>query len=126
MARLSTLLLAALLDSPALYHAFVAHDMSYTEALTRYLIAALVATLMLWMLRGLTDGYRRMNEVQLRAAARRAAQEAADEAAYEAAQEATHEAAQERTNATPARRSTDREPVGVTRLDLETVNEAAE
>jgi len=56
-ARVPTLVLAAVLDSPALWHAFVLHDLDYTVALTRYLIAVVVAALMLWILRWLTDGY---------------------------------------------------------------------
>jgi hypothetical protein len=59
MARMPTLLLAALLDSPALWHAFVKHDMDPVAALTRYLIAVVVAAVMLAMLRGLANGYLR-------------------------------------------------------------------
>lgn len=119
MARLSTLLLAALLDSPALYHAFVVHDMTYTAALTRYLIAALIATLMLWLLRSLMDGYRRANEVQTRAEARRAARDAALERPDEAL---------EAVRADPAfgRRSTDLDPDDPASLDLEMVDNATE
>jgi hypothetical protein len=80
MAKWSTLLLAALLDSPALYHAFVVHDMDYTSALIRYLIAVVVAALMLSLLQGLTNGYKRGNDAEARATARAAAQEAALEA----------------------------------------------
>ncbi len=59
MARMPTLLLAALLDSPALWHAFVTHDMDPVAALTRFLIAVVVAAVMLAMLRGLANGYLR-------------------------------------------------------------------
>jgi hypothetical protein len=59
MARMPTLLLAALLDSLALWHAFVEHDMDPVAALTRYLIAVVVAAVMLAMLRGLANGYLR-------------------------------------------------------------------
>ncbi|MGC9669186.1 hypothetical protein ACNTMW_21840 [Planosporangium sp. 12N6] len=80
MAKWSTLLLAGLLDSPALYHAFVLHDLDYTSALVRYLIAVVVAAVMLALLRGLANGYKSRNDAEVRAAARAAAQEAAMEA----------------------------------------------
>jgi hypothetical protein len=60
MARMPTLLLAALLDSPALWHAFVTHEMDPTAALVRFLIAVVVAAVMLAMLRGLANGYLRV------------------------------------------------------------------
>ena len=58
-ARWSTLLVAALIASPALYHAFVTQDMDYGDALTRFLIAVPVAAIMLAVMRGLAAGYRR-------------------------------------------------------------------
>jgi hypothetical protein len=59
LGRYSTLLLAAVLDSPALWQAFVTHEMDYMSALTRYLVAVVVAAAMLAMLRGLANGYLR-------------------------------------------------------------------
>jgi hypothetical protein len=59
LARYSTLLVAALIASPALWHAFVVHDLDSVEALTRFLIAVPVAAIMLALLRGLAAGYRR-------------------------------------------------------------------
>jgi hypothetical protein len=50
-ARFSTLLLAGMLASPALWQAFVTHDLDVSTALTRYLIAVLVAAVMLALLR---------------------------------------------------------------------------
>ena len=85
LAAMPTLLLAAVLDSPALYQAFVQHDMDYTTALTRYLIAVVIAAMMVSMLKGLSSGYLRTNE----------AAKAADEADAEAA------------DPKPGRRSTD-------------------
>ena len=61
-ARLPTLLLAAVLDGSALWHAFVLHDLDYTSALVRYLVAVVVAAFMLWLLRGLANGYLRGND----------------------------------------------------------------
>jgi hypothetical protein len=61
-ARMPTLLLAAVLDSSALWHAFVAHDLDYMSALTRYLIAVVVAAIMLSLLRGLANGYQRAGQ----------------------------------------------------------------
>ena len=60
LARWSTLIVAALIASPALWHAFVQQDMDYPAALTRYLIAVPVSALMLAVLRAMADGYRRM------------------------------------------------------------------
>ncbi|GII26142.1 hypothetical protein [Planosporangium mesophilum] len=80
MTKWSTLLLAALLDSPALYHAFVLHDLDYTTALVRYLIAVVVAALMLAMLNGLANGYQRGNDALARTEAREVAQQAAMDA----------------------------------------------
>jgi hypothetical protein len=62
LAAMPTLLIAALLDSPALYQAFVQHDMDYTTALTRYLIAVVIAAIMVSMLKGLSSGWLRANE----------------------------------------------------------------
>jgi hypothetical protein len=60
LARWSTLIVAALITSPALWHAFVRQDMDYQTALTRFLIAVPVSALMLAVLRGMAEGYRRM------------------------------------------------------------------
>jgi hypothetical protein len=84
MTKWSTLLLAALLDSPALYHAFVLHDMDYTTALIRYLVAVVVAALMLAMINGLANGYERGNDALARAEAREEAREVAQQAAMDA------------------------------------------
>ncbi|MEN3309551.1 MAG: hypothetical protein V7603_5753 [Micromonosporaceae bacterium] len=54
----STLLLAGLIASPALWHAFVVGDLSTSTALARFLIAVPVSGLMMAILRGLTSGYR--------------------------------------------------------------------
>jgi hypothetical protein len=62
LARMPALLLAALLDSSALWQAFVTHTMDYPTALVRYLVAVVVAAVMLSLLRGLTNGYLRANE----------------------------------------------------------------
>lgn len=59
LARFPTLLLATLMASPALYHAFVAHDLDPTTALIRFLIAVPVAAIMLAVVRALTSGYKR-------------------------------------------------------------------
>jgi hypothetical protein len=110
MAQLSTLLLAALLDGPALYHAFVLHDLDYTSALLRYLIAVLVAALMLALLRAVINGYRRANEAEA-LAAREAAREAARQAStQEAALEALDVARANPALMAAARRSTDGQP----------------
>jgi hypothetical protein len=53
----STLLLAALIDSSALYHAFVLQDLDPASAMTRYLIAVPVSALMIAGLRFITRGY---------------------------------------------------------------------
>lgn len=55
--RPSTMLLATLIDSPAIYHAAVAHDLTAASALYRFLIAVPVAALMLRLLRALTADY---------------------------------------------------------------------
>lgn len=113
MAKLSTLLLAALLDSPALYHAFVVRDMDATTALIRYLIAVVAAALMLALLRGLANGYRRANDAEARELEREAML-AANAASLAAAQDKAMEAL-EAARANPelmaqARRSTDLQP----------------
>jgi hypothetical protein len=58
--RASTLLLAALIASPALWQALVTQQLDLTTALTRFLIAVPVSAVMLAMLRGLAAGYRRV------------------------------------------------------------------
>lgn len=57
IASFSTLLLAMVLASPALYSGFVTHQLEPRVALIRLLIAVPVAALMLWALRILTSGY---------------------------------------------------------------------
>jgi hypothetical protein len=57
LARWSTLLLAAVLSSPALWQAFVTHELGYTAAGIRFLIAVIVSAVMLAMLRSLTGGF---------------------------------------------------------------------
>jgi hypothetical protein len=59
MARFSTLGLAVLLASPALYSAFVKHTVDPMTALIRFLIAIPVAALMLWIVRLVTRDYGR-------------------------------------------------------------------
>jgi hypothetical protein len=56
-ARFSTLLLAAVLASPALWQAFVIGDLDVSTALLRYLIAVLVAAAMLALFRMLVRAY---------------------------------------------------------------------
>ena len=65
LARFPTLLLATLLASPALYHAFVAHDLDPTTALIRFLIAVPVAAIMLAVVRAVTNGYRRSKRAEV-------------------------------------------------------------
>ena len=57
LARFSTLLLAALLASPALWHAFVVHDLGVTAGLLRLLLAVPVAAAMLAVVRSVTRRY---------------------------------------------------------------------
>jgi hypothetical protein len=57
LARWSTLLLATVLSSPALWQAFVTHELDYTAAGTRFLIAVVVSAVMLAVLRGLAGGF---------------------------------------------------------------------
>lgn len=83
---LPVLLLAAVLDSPALWAAFVTRQMDYTSALTRYLIAVVVAAVMVAMLRGMANGYLRAGagkpaEVEQPVTPGRRQSDAADEAA---------------------------------------------
>jgi hypothetical protein len=59
VARWSTLLVAALMASPALWQAFVLQSLDPIEAFTRFLIAVPVAAIMLAVLRGMAAGYRR-------------------------------------------------------------------
>jgi signal transduction histidine kinase len=78
----STLLLAGVADSPALYDAFVTGQMDVPTALMRYLIAVIVCGIMLAGLRSLTNGYKeerlRAEEAVRAAAAAEAAAEAAE------------------------------------------------
>jgi hypothetical protein len=57
LARFSTLFLALLIASPALYSAFVTHDLDPTTALLRYLIAVPVAAVMLAFVRMVTRDF---------------------------------------------------------------------
>lgn len=57
MARFSTLVIALLIASPALYSALVTHELDLTSALLRYLIAVPVAALMMWIVRAVTQDY---------------------------------------------------------------------
>ena len=52
-----TLTLAALLDSPAFWAAYVDHDLSASNAWLRFLLAVPVSAAMLAVLRELTGGY---------------------------------------------------------------------
>lgn len=52
-----TLLLAAVIAGPALWHGFVTRDMDPTTALERYLLAVVVAGVMIWAVGLVTDGY---------------------------------------------------------------------
>jgi hypothetical protein len=58
-ATFPTLLLAAAIDSPALYGAFVTGEMDYMTALVRFLVAVVVSAIMLAMLRSMANGYLR-------------------------------------------------------------------
>ena len=57
MARYSTLLLALVIASPALYAGFVTHQLPPMTALIRLLIAVPVAAIMLAAFRAITQGY---------------------------------------------------------------------
>ncbi|MEV6932123.1 hypothetical protein AB0M46_47600 [Dactylosporangium sp. NPDC051485] len=62
MARYSTLFLALLLASPALYAGFVTHQLDAETALLRLLIAVPVAAIMLGLFRMVTRGYGKKDE----------------------------------------------------------------
>jgi hypothetical protein len=66
----STLWVAAAIDSPAIWHAAVVHDLDGMTALYRYLIAVPVAAVMLAVLRSVTETYGR-GEQTIRAHAQR-------------------------------------------------------
>ncbi|MGI5236641.1 hypothetical protein [Dactylosporangium sp. CA-139066] len=59
MARFSTLFLALVIASPALYAGFVTHQLDQKTALLRLLIAVPVAAVMLGIFRMITRGYGR-------------------------------------------------------------------
>ena len=59
LARFSTLLLALLIASPALWSAFIPHTLSAQTALIRVLIALPVAAVMLAVMRAVTRDYGR-------------------------------------------------------------------
>lgn len=61
-ARFSVLLLATVLASPALWQAFVVGDLDLDTALLRYLVAVIVAAVMLAIVRSLYNAYRRIHE----------------------------------------------------------------
>ena len=61
IARFSTLFLAVALASPALYSAFVTHELETRSALIRLLIAIPVAAIMLAVVRSVADGYTKLN-----------------------------------------------------------------
>jgi cobalamin synthase len=56
--RPSTVAVAALIDSSALYHAFLRHDLDQSAAVVRFLVAVPVSAAMLAMLRAITAPYR--------------------------------------------------------------------
>jgi len=62
LARFSTLFLAAVLASPALYAGFWSHTLDTQTALLRYLIAVPVAAVMLAVVRAVTRGYGQRTE----------------------------------------------------------------
>jgi hypothetical protein len=64
IARFSTLLLAVALASPALYSAFVTHELETRSALLRLLIAIPVAAIMIAVVRSLADGYMKANSAK--------------------------------------------------------------
>jgi hypothetical protein len=53
-----TVLIATLLAGPALWRAFVQHDLELGDAATRFLIALIVAGVMQWLIRGLANMYK--------------------------------------------------------------------
>jgi hypothetical protein len=57
LARYSTLFVALLIASPALYAGFVTHELGTQTALIRLLIAVPVAAIMLGLFRMITRGY---------------------------------------------------------------------
>ncbi|MEN3357140.1 MAG: hypothetical protein V7637_1122 [Mycobacteriales bacterium] len=57
LARPSTVLLAGVIDAPAIYQATVTHELPAADALIRYLIAVPVAAVLLGVLRRITAGY---------------------------------------------------------------------
>ncbi|MCW2502312.1 MAG: hypothetical protein JWO79_596 [Actinomycetia bacterium] len=84
----STLLLAALVDSPAIYSSAMG-TMDPSTALFRYLIAIPVCGLMLAFLRSITKSYQdERQRVEDEAAAEAAAQERAEREQAEAAEDA--------------------------------------
>jgi hypothetical protein len=62
MARFSTLFLALLIASPALYAGFVTHQLDAQTALLRLLIAVPVAAIMLGLFRMITRNYGRTEQ----------------------------------------------------------------
>jgi hypothetical protein len=64
MARFPTLFLALLIASPALYAAFVTHQLDVQTGLLRLLIAVPVAAIMLGVFRLVTRGYGQPEEEQ--------------------------------------------------------------
>lgn len=54
----STVLLATIIASPAMWGAFVAHDITITAMLGRYVLAIALSAVLLSMLRSLTAAYR--------------------------------------------------------------------
>jgi hypothetical protein len=60
--RPSTLLLALLMSTPALYRYFISQDLDVTSALGRYLLAVPVAAVMLALVRFVTTGYGQRTE----------------------------------------------------------------
>lgn len=59
LTRGSTLAVAAAIDSPAIYHAFIAHDMPADTAMSRYLICVPIAAVLLMLWHSIIDPYRR-------------------------------------------------------------------
>jgi len=80
MIRPATLVVAAVLASPALWQGFVTGTIPVSSALERYLLAVLVSAVMMAAIRALTDPYRAASH-------RRAAQRRAAEAARKATED---------------------------------------